>query len=341
MGIGHTPLVQRRARSEMTPMASSRSKDGGRRLAFIFPGQGSQYVGMGRQLAANYAEAAGVFEVADSALGFSLSDMCFQGSPEDLALTVNTQPAVLVVSVAVFEALRARGVRPDIVAGHSLGEYSALVAAGALSLDVAVRLVRLRGDLMQRAVPPRVGAMAAVIGLEREAVLGACEAASARGRVEPANFNAPDQVVISGEADAVREAREICLARGARRVVPLAVSGPFHSSMMSPVASALEARLAEVRIEPPGVPVVCNVTGRLATSPDEIRASLARQVSSPVLWEECVRTMWREGARVFVEVGPGKVLSGLVRRIVPEASVFAAEAAAPVEEALEFLKGVL
>lgn len=322
-------------------MTSAGLKKAPRKLAFIFPGQGSQYPGMGRDLAARHQEAREVFQAADAALGFSLSDLCFQGSPEDLALTANTQPAVLAVSMAVFSLLKARGVRPDIAAGHSLGEYSALVAAGALSLDAALRLVRARGELMQKAVPQGTGAMAAVIGLSREGVLRSCETASGVGHVEPANFNAPDQIVISGEAAAVKRAGELCLGLGARRIIPLAVSGPFHSRMMAPAALALSANLAQVSAKPPAIPVVCNANGRIVSTPDEIRASLVDQVCSPVLWEECVKTMWQEGARVFVEVGPGKVLSGLVRRIVPDATVLAAEAGMPVEVTLEFLEGVL
>lgn len=313
------------------------------KVAFVFPGQGSQYAGMGRDLASRYPEARRVFDEADRVLGFSVSEMCFQGSPDDLALTRNTQPAVLATSVAVFEVLRALGVRPGIVAGHSLGEYSALVAAGSLGFAEALRLVRARGDLMQRAVPPGVGTMAAVIGLGRGTVERCCRAAceAGAGEVEPANFNAPDQIVVSGEAAAVVKAGELCSEAGARRVIPLKVTGPFHSRMMAPAAVAFEAELAKVEMLDPTVPCVCNVTGRAARSAPEVRALLARQMCSPVLWEESVRFMWQAGARVFVEVGPGKALAGLVRRIVPEAAVVAAEASAPLEDTLEFVEGVL
>ncbi|MDI7246345.1 MAG: ACP S-malonyltransferase [Bacillota bacterium] len=313
------------------------------KVAFVFPGQGSQYAGMGRDLASRYPEARRVFDEADRVLGFSISEMCFQGSPDDLALTRNTQPAVLATSVAVFEVLRAMGARPGIVAGHSLGEYSALVAAGSLGFAEALQLVRARGELMQKAVPPGVGAMAAVIGLGRDAVEQCCEAArrAGAGEVEPANFNAPDQTVISGEAAAVSKAGELCSEAGARRVIPLKVTGPFHSRMMAPAAVAFEAELAKVEILDPTVPCVCNVTGWAARGASEVRALLARQICSPVLWEESVKFMWQAGARVFVEVGPGKALTGLVRRIVPEAAVVAAEAAAPLEDTLEFVEGVL
>ncbi|MGE5593628.1 MAG: ACP S-malonyltransferase [Betaproteobacteria bacterium] len=313
------------------------------RVAFIFPGQGSQYPGMGRDLVSRYAEARRVFEEADEALGFSLSELCFQGSSQDLALTRNTQPAILAVSVATFEVLRAMGARPDFVAGHSLGEYSALVSAGAIGFADALRLVSVRGELMQKAVPPGVGGMAAVIGLERGAVEECCRQArlAGAGDVEAANFNSPDQIVISGDAAAVRKAAELCGEAGARRVIPLKVSGPFHSKLMVPAASAFEPELGKVAMRAPVVPVVCNVTGRPSSDVAELRAMLARQICSPVLWEESVRFMWEAGVRAFVEVGPGKTLIGLVKRIVPEAATFAAEASAPLEDTLEFLKEVL
>lgn len=313
------------------------------KVAFIFPGQGAQYPGMGRDLVSRYAEARRVFEEADEALGFSLSELCFQGSPEDLALTRNTQPAVLAVSVATFEALKAMGARPDFVAGHSLGEYSALVSADVIGFADALRLVRVRGDLMQKAVPPGVGAMAAVIGLERSAVEECCRQArlTGVGEVQPANLNSPDQIVISGDAAAVKRAGELCGEAGARRVIPLNVSGPFHSRLMAPAASAFEPELQKVAMRAPVVPVVGNVTGRPLSSVAELKAMLARQICSPVLWEESVRFMWEAGVRAFVEVGPGRTLTGLVRRIVPEAAVFAAEASTPLEDTLEFLKEVL
>ncbi|MCR4401905.1 MAG: ACP S-malonyltransferase [Firmicutes bacterium] len=312
------------------------------RIALVFPGQGAQYVGMGKELASRYAEARQVFEEADDALGFRLSELCFQGSAEDLALTQNTQPAVLTVSVAVFRVLESMGMQPSIVAGHSLGEYSALVAAGCLGFSQAVRLVRRRGELMQAAVPPGVGAMAAIVGLGRIDVVRCCEDArnSGAGDVNAANFNAPDQVVISGETGAVRVAGELCSRAGARRVIPLRVSGPFHSKLMTSASSAFEAELRGVDLGTPAVPVVCNVTGRASCDADELREMLVKQMSSPVLWEESVRYMWETGARAFVEAGPGKTLTGLVRRIVPEAQAVAAEASAPMEDALEFIKGV-
>lgn len=260
-------------------------------------------------------EARQVFEEADEALGFSLSRLCFEGPEDELLLTENTQPAILATSVALLRAWRSRAEPPAWVAGHSLGEYTALVAAGCLTLGDAVRLVRLRGRLMQRAVPVGVGAMAAVIGLDPDRVERIC-AEQARGEVlSPANFNSPEQTVIAGHAAAVARASEAASAAGAKRVLPLPVSAPFHCDLMKPAEQGLAEELGNVRFGELAVPLVNNVDAALVRRPEEARRGLVRQVCAAVRWTDCVRTLAEAGARTFVEIGPGRVLAGLVRRI--------------------------
>ncbi|HEU4594124.1 MAG TPA: ACP S-malonyltransferase [Pyrinomonadaceae bacterium] len=289
-------------------------------LAYIFPGQGSQAPGMGRELAENFAAAREVFEEADEALGFSISRLCFEGPAEELQLTENTQPAILAASVAAWRVLEAEGFAgPQFVAGHSLGEYSALVAAGALSLGDAVRVVRRRGRYMQEAVPVGEGAMAAILGLDSETVREVCEEVSEGEVCSPANINSPNQVVIAGTAGAVERAMSKLKERGAKRAIALKVSAPFHCALMLPAQERLAADLKEIEFSDLRVPLVTNVDAALIRTGAEARDSLVRQVSSPVRWRESVETLWREGARTFVEVGPGKVLSGLVRQSAPEA----------------------
>src|ERR1700676_2750509 len=271
------------------------------KLAFLFPGQGSQYPGMGKELAANHPAARSVFDEADRALGFSVSDLCFNGSEEALKLTANTQPAILTVSVAAYRVLAENGVEPAFVAGHSLGEFSALVAAGGLGFAEAVRLGRRRGEYMQSAVPEGVGAMAAFLGLAPAQVAGICRQAADGQVVAPANLNSPEQTVISGHAEAVKRAVELASAGGAKRAVMLPVSAPFHSSLMQPAAQ------------------------RLAAGPDEGRGSLIRQVTLPVRWEKSVRELIEQGVNTFVEVGPGRVLTGLLRQIDRSVHVFHVE----------------
>ena len=285
------------------------------KVAFIFPGQGSQYPGMGRDLAQNFASAREVFEEADSALGFAISQLCFDGPAEELQLTANTQPAILTVSVAAARVLREKGISADYVAGHSLGEYSALVAAGALSLSDAVRLVRKRGQYMQEAVPVGQGAMAAILGMDSAALNEVCREAAQGDVVSPANLNSPGQVVIAGSAAAVTRAVELAKGRGAKRAIMLNVSAPFHCALMKPAQDRLSLDLDATEVLDPQVPLVNNVGAQVVTSASVVREGLKQQVTSTVRWEESIRLLRSEGVDLFVEVGPGKVLSGLVRQI--------------------------
>ncbi len=292
-------------------------------LAFLFPGQGSQRAGMGRELVAAVPESRKVFEEADQALGFPLSRLCFEGPDAELRLTENAQPAILTVSIAALRALEASGLRPDWVAGHSLGEYSALVAAASLGLADAVRTVRRRGQYMQEAVPVGEGAMAAIVGLDLPAIEAACREAAQGEVVSPANVNSREQVVIAGHAAAVTRAVERCQAAGARRALPLPVSAPFHCALMMPAQERLAADLSLLPFQEPRVPLVNNVDARVVRSARECRDGLVRQVSAPVRWRESVERLVEEGVTTFVEVGPGTVLSGLVRKIATGATVMA------------------
>lgn len=287
------------------------------KIAFVFPGQGAQAVGMGKDAYDAFDRSRAIFEQADEALGFSLSQIIFEGPEDILKQTANTQPALLTVSVALLEALEGRGLKPDYVAGHSLGEYSALVAAGVLSFEDAVRTVRARGQFMEQAVPSGQGAMAAVLGAERDTLAALCAAITAEGSaVEIANVNCPGQIVVSGTAagvDAVvQRGKE---EAGAKRVIPLEVSGPFHSSLMKPAAVNLQATLADIAMKDAKVPVVANVTANAVTSADEIRGLLVEQVCSPVLWEDSVRYLVEQGVDTFVEIGSGTVLAGLIKKV--------------------------
>jgi [acyl-carrier-protein] S-malonyltransferase len=286
------------------------------KIALVFPGQGSQAVGMGRDLAERFVEARKVFERADAALGEPLSKLCFEGPEEQLRLTANTQPAILTTSLAAFAVLAARGVHFDGVAGHSLGEYSAIGAAGGLEVEDLVRSVRKRGQLMQEAVPVGVGAMSAVLGPARDVVEAVCrEASSATEVVVAANFNAPEQTVIAGHAGAVAKAGELLATRGAKRVVPLPVSAPFHSPLMVPAQEGLAPVLAALAFVELRVPLYNNVDAAPVRAAQEVRTGLVRQVDAPVRWVESVERMVEDGFDTFVEIGPGAVLSGLVKRI--------------------------
>jgi [acyl-carrier-protein] S-malonyltransferase len=283
--------------------------------AFIFPGQGSQYVGMGKEFYDNFKIAKEVFEEADDALRFSISSLCFEGPEEALKLTENTQPAILTASIAALKVLQTeKGIHPQLAAGHSLGEYSALVTSGALSFSEAVRTVRLRGKFMQEAVPVGEGAMAAVLGMERESVEALCEEVAAGEVLSPANFNCPGQIVIAGHSKAVQRAIEKVKQEG-KKAVLLPVSAPFHSPLMKPAGARLEKALEEISVKDLNVPVVTNVEADINTSKEKVKALLVAQVSSPVRWEESMRRMIGEGLERVLEIGPGKVLSGLMKRI--------------------------
>ncbi len=286
------------------------------KIAYIFPGQGSQSVGMGKDLFDNFPASREIFQEADDALGFSLSEMCFSGTTEDLALTANTQPAILTTSVAAFRAMETESFpMPDFVAGHSLGEYSALVAAGALDFSDAVKTVRKRGNYMQEAVPVGTGAMAAILGLPLETVENACAEASEGQICSPANVNSPAQIVIAGSTEAVDRACQLLTSRGAKRAIKLNVSAPFHCALMLPAQERLAKDLEQIYFQDLRVPLFENVSAEINKSGERVRAALTEQVSKPVRWAQTVENLILEGVDTFVEVGAGKILSGLVRQI--------------------------
>jgi [acyl-carrier-protein] S-malonyltransferase len=285
------------------------------KAALLFPGQGSQYPGMGRELADHFSAAREVFEEADQALGFSISRLCFDGPAEELQLTANTQPAILACSVAAYRVLASEGVTACYVAGHSLGEHSALVAAGSLPFADALRLVRHRGQYMQEAVPVGTGAMAAILGLEREKVEQMCRTLAQGEVLSPANFNSPGQIVVSGHAAAVRRVVEGAAAAGAKRAMLLPVSAPFHCSLLRPAQERLAPELEAVPFADLATPLINNVRAEVVHTGKDARQGLIDQIPSPVLWEDGIRRMLALGVQTFVEVGPGKVLSGLLRQI--------------------------
>ncbi|HKW87782.1 MAG TPA: ACP S-malonyltransferase [Candidatus Acidoferrales bacterium] len=305
------------------------------KLAFLFPGQASQYPGMGRDLAEKYPTARKVFDLADAALGFSLSELCFSGSEEALKQTENTQPAILAVSAAAFRVLEENGAIPDFVAGHSLGEYSALVAAGSLDFGDGVTLVRKRGRYMRDAVPAGQGAMAAIMGLAPAEVADICKKAANGEILSAANLNSPEQTVISGTAAAVRRAVEVASQTGAKRAVVLPVSAPFHCAMMKPAEIQLEKDLRATRFAALRFPLITNVDAEAITKGEEAREALIRQVCQPVRWEEGIREIIAQGVRAFVEVGPGRVLSGLLRQIDRSVRCFNVEDSASLKSTLE------
>ena len=310
------------------------------KLAFVFPGQGAQKVGMGKDFYDNYDVAKKMFKEADEALGYSIMKMCFEGPEEDLKLTANTQPAILTISCIANEILKENGIQPEITGGHSLGEYSALVAAGVLNFQDAVALVHKRGSYMQEAVPVGEGGMAAIIGVDRDKIVEVCQQVSAESPVQAVNFNCPGQIVIAGATKGVELAVEELKAAGAKKAVILPVSAPFHSTLMKPAAEKLAVELDKVTISDAKIPVVANVSAEILTKAEDIKASLVAQAASPVLWEDCVARMKEFGADLLLEAGPGKTLCGFNRRIDKTIKSLNVEDVASLEKSLDYLKEV-
>lgn len=309
------------------------------KVAFLFPGQGSQTVGMSQDFWKHNEQAADIFAQADDAIDLSVSDLAFQGPEEQLTLTANTQPALLTASIAALQAVKAAGLSPDYVAGHSLGEYSALVAAGSLSFRDAVHTVRQRGLLMEEAVPAGQGGMAAVLGLDTDRLQHIVEDISTdEAPVQLANLNAPGQIVISGAKTAVEQAGERAEAEGAKRVIPLEVSGPFHSILMAPAADRFNQVLEGITIQDADVPLIANVSAESITSRTDIHTQLMKQLYSPVRWEETIQYLFDQGVDTFLEIGPGKVLSGLVKRVKRRAKTFAINDQESLQKAISKIK---
>lgn len=307
------------------------------KIAYIFSGQGAQYIGMGKEIAESCPKADEIFVQASQALGMDIKKMIFEGDEETLKITENTQPAILATSIACLQPLLEKGLKPAVVAGLSLGEYSAHVAAGTMNFMDAAALVKKRGKYMQEAVPLGVGTMAAILGLEAEKVKECCSMAASEGIVEPANFNCPGQIVVAGEIKAVEKAVEISREMGAKRAMLLPVSAPFHCSLLKPAGEKLAEELAKITLNPMLIPVVTNVTAESICDEARIKDLLIRQVSSPVLWEDCVRTMVAEGVDTFVEIGPGKTLCGFVKKIDKDVKAYNVEDVDSLNKTIENL----
>lgn len=295
------------------------------KIAFIFPGQGAQYVGMGKAISQEYKSAESIFDQASDALGFDVKKMIFESDDETLKITENTQPTILTTSIACMQPLLEKGIKPDVVAGLSLGEYSAHIAAGTIDFKDAVALVKKRGKYMQEAVPVGVGTMAAILGLDNDIVIQCCKAASSEGIVEPANFNCPGQIVVAGEIKAVEKVVELAKEKGAKRSMILPVSAPFHCSLLKPAGERLAGELDKITLHDMKLPVVTNVTAEYIIDKSLVKDLFIRQVSSSVRWEDCVKAMLDNGVDTFVEIGPGKVLSGFVKKVSKDARTFNVE----------------
>lgn len=306
------------------------------KIAFVFPGQGSQHVGMGKEIYEKFPEAQEIFTTASDALGYDVTDLSFNGPVEELNKTFRTQPCILTTSIAIYRVLLSKGIKPSVVAGHSLGEYSALVAAGVLSFADGIRLTEKRGQFMQEAVPEGKGLMAAILGLERNKVNEICASLQA-GYAAPANYNCPGQIVIAGEKIAVEEAIKLCKEAGAKRAVALSVSVPSHCKLMYDASQRLGGILDKIEFKKPAVPIVNNADALFLQGIEEIKSSLIRQLNSPLLWEDTVKAIAASGINTFVEVGPGKVLSGLIKRIVPEARILNVEDTKSLENTISSL----